>query len=212
MTYELPQLPYDYDALEPYYDEQTVHLHHDKHHAAYVAGLNKAQEMLEEARKSGDFALVQHWEKQLAFHSSGNILHTIFWENMAPNAGGEPSGDLADQIREDFGSFDSFKKQFNNCAITVEGNGWAALAWCAELQSMNIVQIENHQKQVVMGMVPLLVLDMWEHAYYLKFQNRRPEWVEAWWNLANWQDVSKRWGEVRRCAHPIVAGPVRASL
>lgn len=210
--YELPNLPYDYNALEPHYDEQTVRLHHDKHHAAYVAGLNKAEEKLEECRDSGDFATVQHWEKQLAFHSSGNILHTMFWENMSPEPKGQPDGDLAKQIEQDFGSLDAFKGQFNNAAISVEGSGWAILAWSPELQKLQIAQVENHQKEVAMGMVPLLVLDMWEHAHYLKFQNRRSEWVEAWWHVANWADVEKRFEEVRRCAHGTYAEPARASI
>jgi Fe-Mn family superoxide dismutase len=196
--HELPPLPYDYNALEPYYDEQTVRLHHDKHHAAYVNGLNNAEAKLEEARKNGDFALVQHWERLLAFHASGDLLHTIFWENMAPNAGGEPKGTLADQIKKDFGSFEAFKKQFSAVAAAVEGSGWAVLGWSNDFDKLYITAIENHQKQTIMGMEPLLVLDVWEHAYYLKYQNRRPDWIEAWWNLVNWQDVSKRFADATK--------------
>lgn len=192
MKHELPPLPYDYNALEPYYDEQTVRLHHDKHHAAYVAGQNKAEEMLEEIRKTGDFAQIQHWEKQLAFHASGNQLHTLFWQNMAPNAGGEPGGELMKQIGADFGSFDNFKKQFSAAAAAVEGSGWVMLGWMPDYKKLYILQVENHQKLVVPGIEPLMVLDVWEHAYYLKYQNRRPDWIEAWWNLANWPDVQKR--------------------
>ena len=192
MAHELPPLPYAYNALEPYYDEETVRLHHDKHHAAYVAGQNKAEEMLAAARASGDFALIQHWERQLAFHASGNALHTMFWENMAPKAGGQPTGALADQIKADFGSFDAFKKQFSAAAAAVEGSGWTLLGWSPDFARLYIVNIENHQKQTVMGLVPLLILDVWEHAYYLKRQNKRPEWIEAWWNLVNWPDAAKR--------------------
>ena len=192
MAHELPPLPYAYNALEPYYDEETVKLHHDKHHAAYVAGQNKAEEMLAAARASGDFALIQHWERQLAFHASGNALHTMFWENMAPKAGGEPTGALADQIKADFGSFDAFKKQFSAAAAAVEGSGWTLLGWSPDFARLYIVNIENHQKQTVMGLVPLLILDVWEHAYYLKRQNKRAEWIEAWWNLVNWPDAAKR--------------------
>ncbi|MCX8052972.1 MAG: superoxide dismutase [Armatimonadetes bacterium] len=192
MAHELPPLPYAYNALEPYYDEQTVRLHHDKHHAAYVTGQNKAEEMLAAARESGDFSLIQHWERQLAFHASGNALHTLFWENMAPNAGGEPTGKLADQIKADFGSFDAFKKQFSAAAAAVEGSGWTLLGWSPQFKRLYIVNIENHQKQTVMGLTPLLIIDVWEHAYYLKYQNRRAEWVEAWWNLVNWPDVARR--------------------
>lgn len=195
MKHELPPLPYDYDALEPYYDEQTLRLHHDKHHAAYVAGQNKAEEMLEQARAQGDLALVQHWQRQLAFHSSGNLLHAIFWANMAPNAGGEPQGDLADRIKSDFGSFDAFKKQFSQAAITAEASAWAVLGWSPEYQRLYITQVENHQKQTMTGIRPLLVLDVWEHAYYLKFQNRRADWVESWWNIVNWQDVARRYAD-----------------
>ncbi len=198
MKHELPPLPYDYNALEPYYDEETLRLHHDKHHAAYVAGQNKAEEMLAQARASGDFAMIQHWERQLAFHSSGNLLHTIFWNNMAPNAGGEPQGDLANQITKDFGSFENFKKQFSAAAVAVEGSGWAVLGWSPEFGKLYIAAIENHQKQTVMGLEPILVCDVWEHAYYLRYQNRRADWVENWWNLVNWQDVSKRYADVMK--------------
>ena len=192
MKHELAPLPYDYNALEPHYDEATVRLHHDKHQAAYVAGLNKAEEELEKARAAGDYAMIQHWEKQLAFHGSGNILHTIFFRNMAPNAGGEPSKKLAGQIATDFGSFESFKKQFSAAAIAVEGSGWAVLGWSPDYKKLYILQIENHQKLTLQGIEPLLVVDVWEHAYYLKYQNRRAEWVEAWWNLVNWKDVEQR--------------------
>lgn len=192
MKHELPPLPYDYNALEPNYDEQTVRLHHDKHHAAYVAGQNKAEEMLEEARKSGDFALIAHWEKQLAFHASGNFLHTLFWENMAPGGGGDPTGALAKQIETDFGSIDAFKKQFSAAAAAVEGSGWAMLGWMWGWQKLYILQVENHQKLLIPGIKPLLVCDVWEHAYYLKYQNRRAEWIENWWQIVNWQDIQKR--------------------
>jgi len=197
MAHELPPLPYAYNALEPHYDEETVRLHHDKHHAAYVAGQNKAEEMLAAARASGDFALIQHWQRQLAFHASGNALHTMFWENMAPNAGGEPTGKLAEQIKTDFGpstgsGFDAFKKQFSAAAAAVEGSGWTLLGWSPEFKRFYIVNIENHQKQTVMGLVPLLIIDVWEHAYYLKHQNKRAEWIEAWWHLVNWPDAAKR--------------------
>ena len=192
MKHELPPLPYEYNALEPYYDEATVRLHHDKHQAAYVAGLNKAEEELEKARAAGDYSLMQYWEKQLAFHGSGNILHTIFFQNMAPNAGGEPSGALMDQIKTDFGSLENFKKQFSAAAVAVEGSGWAVLGWLPEYRKHYILQIENHQKLTLWGIKPLLVIDVWEHAYYLKYQNRRADWVEAWWRLVNWKDVEQR--------------------
>ena len=197
MKHELPPLPYDYNALEPYYDEQTMHLHHDKHHAAYVAGLNKAEEELAKARQTGDFALIQHWEKQLAFHGSGDLLHTLFWENMSPLGGGEPKDGLLDEIIRDFGSYDAFKKQFSAAAVAVEGSGWAVLAYMAAFNKLYILQIENHQKLTMWGIRPVLVLDVWEHAYYLKYQNRRSEWVENWWNLVKWDDVAMRLSEAK---------------
>ena len=197
MKHELPLLPYDYNALEPHYDEETVRLHHDKHHAAYVAGLNKAEEELEKARAAGDFALVQHWEKQLAFHGSGDILHTLFWESMSPNGGGEPKDGLLELINKDFGGFDAFKKQFSAAAAAVEGSGWAVLGYMPAFDKLYILQIENHQKLTIWGIRPILVVDVWEHAYYLKYQNRRPEWIENWWRVANWENASKMLAEAK---------------
>lgn len=198
MPYELPPLPYAYDALEPYYDEQTVRLHHDKHHAAYVAGLNKAEEQLAAARASGDYALIKHWERELAFHGSGHLLHTLFWENMTPGGGGEPDGELAAQIAQDFGSFGAFKAQFSAAANAVEGSGWGLLGWLPAFGKLVILQVEKHQDLTVWGVVPLLIVDVWEHAYYLKYQNRRAEWVNNWWNLVNWPDVARRFAAARR--------------
>lgn len=198
MPYELPPLPYAYDALEPYYDEQTVRLHHDKHHAAYVAGLNKAEEQLAAARAAGDYALVKHWERELAFHGSGHLLHTLFWENMTPGGGGEPSGELAAQIAQDFGGFEAFKAQFNAAANAVEGSGWGLLGWLPAFGKLVILQVEKHQDLTLWGVVPLLIVDVWEHAYYLKYQNRRAEWVSNWWNLVNWPDVARRFAAARR--------------
>ncbi len=192
--YELPPLPYDYNALEPYIDEQTMRLHHDKHHLAYVNGLNVALEKLEAARAAGDFALTKHWSREAAFHGSGHLLHTIFWSNMAPagNGGGEPSGELAAQIVKDFGSFAAFKAHFSAAANQVEGNGWALLVWESVAGQLEVLQSEKHQNLTQWGVRPLLVLDVWEHAYYLKYQNNRPAYVEAWWNVVNWSDVAER--------------------
>ncbi len=177
----------------------------------YVKGLNTAEEKLEEARKSGDFAMIQQWERQLAFHGSGDILHTMFWENMAPDAGGQPQGDLMNQINKDFGSFDAFKKQFSDAAVAVEGSGWGLLGWSPQYQRMYILQVENHQKLTMWGIAPLLVVDVWEHAYYLKFQNRRAEWVESWWNIVNWSDVATRFAGVKKGA-AAVHEPARAHM
>ncbi len=176
MAYELPPLPYPYNALEPHMDEQTMHLHHDMHHKAYVDGLNNAEKKLAEARTSGDLALVKHWERELAFHGSGHFLHAMFWTNMAPagkGGGGQPAGTLADQIITDFGSFDAFKKQYSAAAVAVEGSGWAILAWQPEGNRLVILTAEKHQNLTQWGVIPLLVLDVWEHAYYLKYQNKR---------------------------------------
>lgn len=197
MTYTLPELPYAYNALEPHYDEQTVRIHHDMHHKAYVDGLNNALSKLAQARENGDYALIKHWEKELAFQGSGHVLHTLFWENMTPQSSGNPSGDLLKQIEQDFGSFEAFQKQFSAAAGAVEGSGWAVLGWQPQLGQLLITQVEKHQDLTVWGIVPLLILDVWEHAYYLKYQNRRAEWIKAWWNIVNWEVVAQRFGAVR---------------
>jgi Fe-Mn family superoxide dismutase len=195
MTHELPPLPYAYNALEPHIDEQTMHLHHDIHHKGYVDGLNTAEKKLAEARAAGDYALVKHWSRELAFHGSGHFMHSLFWPNMAPagkGGGGEPAGALAEQIKKDLGSFDAFKKQYSAAAVAVEGSGWAVLAWQPQGNQLVILQSEKHQQLTQWGVVPLLVLDVWEHAYYLKYQNKRAAYVEAWWNVVNWADVADR--------------------
>ncbi len=195
MAYELPPLPYPYNALEPYIDEQTMHLHHDIHHQAYVNGLNTALQKLAEARKAGDFALVKHWEREAAFHGSGHFLHAIFWPNMAPagkGGGGEPTGDLASQINRDFGSFEAFKNQFLAASNAVEGSGWGILAWEPNAGQLVILTAEKHQNLTQWGVTPLLVLDVWEHAYYLKYQNKRPEYTKAFFNIINWSNVAER--------------------
>ncbi|MDI9480264.1 MAG: superoxide dismutase [Syntrophomonadaceae bacterium] len=197
MTYTLPELPYAYNALEPHYDEQTVRIHHDMHHKAYVDGLNNALSKLAQARENGDYALIKHWEKELAFQGSGHVLHTLFWENMTPQSSGNPSGDLLKQIEQDFGSFEAFQKQFSAAAGAVEGSGWAVLGWQPQLGQLLITQVEKHQDLTVWGIVPLLILDVWEHAYYLKYQNRRAEWIKAWWNIVNWEVVEKRFETAR---------------
>ncbi len=190
--YKLPELPYAYDALEPHYDEETVKLHHSAHHKTYVDGLNNAVAKLEEARNTGDYVLIKHWERELAFHGSGHILHSIFWANMSPNGGGAPTGPIAEQIDKDFGSFEAFKKHFSAATAAVEGSGWGILVWNPHAKRLEIMQAEKHQDLTIWGVTPLLVCDVWEHAYYLKYKNKRPAWVEAWWNLINWDDVNKR--------------------
>jgi len=201
-------LPYDYNALEPHIDEQTMRLHHDKHHQSYVDGLNKAEQKLAEARASGDFALVKHWEREVAFHGSGHMLHSIFWPNMTPKGGGEPSGELAEAIRRDFGSYEGFKNHFQAAAVAVEGSGWAILAYQTLTDQLVILGVEKHQNLNQFGSVPLLVLDVWEHAYYLKYQNRRADYVKAFFNVINWADVANRY-RTARSARIQTAEPAR---
>ena len=198
--YKLPDLPYAYNALEPYIDEATMKLHHDKHHAAYVNGFNAALKKLEEARAKGDFASVQALSKLAAFHGSGHAMHSIFWEVMCPKEkSAEPSsGELFDSIVASFGSLEAFKKHFSEAAKAVEGSGWAVLAYEPIGKRLLVLQAENHQKLTVQGSVPLLVLDVWEHAYYLKYQNNRGAYVDAWWNVVNWAEVEKRFAHAKK--------------
>lgn len=192
MKHELPALPYEYTALEPHYAESTLRLHHGAHHKAYVDGLNNAAEKLAAAREKGDYALVKHWERELAFHGSGHILHSIFWDNMKPGGGGPAVGPVAELIDRDFGGFDAFKKQYSAAAAAVEGSGWTLLCRVPIFDKLEILTAEKHQNLTQWGAVPLLVLDLWEHAYYLQYQNRRAAFIEAWWNLVNWEDVNRR--------------------
>ncbi len=197
MARTLPELPYAYDALEPYYDKETVELHHSKHHQGYVTGINNALEKLEAARESGDMAAVKALSKEVAFHGSGDMLHTLFWQCMKPQGGGEPDGKLDEQVKKDFGSYDAFKKQFIAAANQVQGSGWAILGWHPLLEKLLILQCENHENLTVQGIVPLLVLDVWEHAYYLKFQNRRPEWTANFLDhLVNWDFVASQYDKI----------------
>jgi len=194
----LPPLPYPYDALEPCIDETTMRLHHDKHHRSYVDGLNRAEKKMLEARRQGDFDLIKHWEREAAFNGAGHYLHTIFWEAMSPDGGGAPGGELAKQIKRDFGSFEAFKAHFSNAAEKVEGGGWAILVWSPRSRRLEILQAEKHQNLSQWDVVPLLPLDVWEHAYYLKYNNRRADYIDAWWNVVNWPYVGKRFEQARR--------------
>jgi Fe-Mn family superoxide dismutase len=199
MAHELPPLPYAYDALEPHIDEQTMRLHHDIHHAGYVTGLNNAEAKLAEARAANDYALVKHWSREAAFHGSGHLLHSIFWPNMiAPSkAKAAPGGALAKAIKRDFGSFEAFKAQFIAASIAVEGSGWGILAYRPADDSLVVLTAEKHQNLTQWGVVPLLVLDVWEHAYYLKYQNKRGEYVKNFFNIINWEDVASRYANAR---------------
>ena len=192
MTHELPPLPYDYNALEPHIDEQTMRLHHDKHHLAYVNGLNNAEAKLSEARDKNDFALVKHWEREAAFHGAGHFLHCIFWENMGPNCGGEPKGDLSEAIASRFGSFEKFIAHFKAAGTAVEASGWVLLTKNRLTHALDILSAEKHQNLSQWVSVPILALDVWEHAYYLKYQNNRAAYVEAFTKVINWADVAKK--------------------
>jgi Fe-Mn family superoxide dismutase len=190
--YTLPELDYSYDALEPYIDAETMELHHDKHHAAYVKGANSALERLAEAREKDDFGNLPALERALAFNLSGHVLHSLFWENMAPKAGGRPQGELASAIDEEFGSFEILQKQVNAVAATIMGSGWAALVWEPLGKKLLVTQIYDHQSNLAQAGTPLLVLDAWEHAFYLQYENRKTEFFDAVWNVWNWEDVAAR--------------------
>ena len=196
--HKLPPLPYAYNALEPYIDEETMRLHHDKHHKSYVDGLNKAELELQKARQSNNFDLVKHWERELAFNGAGHYLHTIFWSIMSPKGGGKPQGRLLNAINQSFGSFDKFKKQFSEAANKVEGGGWAILVWSPRSGRLEILQAEKHQNLSQWDVIPLLALDVWEHAYYLKYKNDRKKYIDNWWNLVNWPEVDKRFNEAQK--------------
>ncbi len=197
--YVLPDLPYAKDALEPVIDKATVEFHHDKHHASYVAGANKAEENLQKARDTGDFALVKHWERELAFHGSGHILHTIYWTNLTSQAkSGKPNAELEKALTSDFGGVDKFKTQLVNASISVEGSGWGILAYHALTKKLTVLQTEKHQDLTVWGAMPLLVIDVWEHAYYLKYQNRRADYVNAIFSIINWDNVAERLDAARK--------------
>jgi len=195
--YLLPELAYDYGALEPHLSGRILELHHGKHHKAYVDGANTVLDRLAEARETGDFGSINQLEKNLAFHLSGHILHSIFWKNLSPSGGGEPAGELASAIDEQLGSFDAFKAQLTEAAMNVQGSGWGALSWEPVGQRVIVEQVYDHQGNVGQGGPPLLVLDMWEHAYYLQYENRKAEWVDAFWELVNWDDVATRFTAAR---------------
>lgn len=189
MAHELPKLPYDYDALAPFLGEETLRLHHDRHHRGYVDGLNAAEEKLNEAREAGDFNAIRSLCDALAFNYSGHLFHSIYWECMSPNGGGEPSGALLEQIESDFESFPIFKAQFLAATNSIQGSGWGVLAWQPLGQKLVILQAEKHQNLAQWGVVPVLVLDVWEHAYYLDYQNRRTDYTAAFFDVVNWACV-----------------------
>ncbi len=195
--YTLPDLPYSPGALEPHYSGEIVALHHDKHHAAYVKGANDTLEQLSAAREAGDFSAINMLSRSYAFHLSGHVLHSIFWTNMSPDGGGRPEGELASAIEEYFGTFDAFQAQLTAATVNVQGIGWGALAWEPAAGRLVVEQVHDHQGNVGAGSVPLLVIDSWEHAYYLQYKNVKADFVKAFWNIVNWPDVAARFAAAR---------------
>jgi len=192
--YTLPQLPYKYDELQPYISQEQLALHHQKHHQAYVNGANAILERLDKARKEGTDLDIKATLKELSFHIGGHLLHSLFWANLAPagRGGGKPTGALSTALEKEFGGFDRFKKEFSLAASSVEGSGWAALSFCRQTDRPIIMQIEKHNTNVYPMFTILMVIDVWEHAYYLDYKNDRAKFVDAFWNIVNWDEVSKR--------------------
>lgn len=196
-SYTLPELPYDYAALEPHISARIMELHHTKHHKAYVDGANAALAGMVEARESGNFAAINKLEKDLAFHLGGHVNHSIFWTNMAPGAGGRPDGELAAAIDEFFGSFDGFQAHFQAASLGIQGSGWGVLSWDPVGAKLIIQQLFDQQGNTAQGTIPVLQLDMWEHAFYLDYQNVKADYVSAFWNIVNWSNVSQRFEAAR---------------
>lgn len=192
--YTLPKLPYGYKDLEPHISETQLRIHHQKHHQGYVNGSNAILEKLDNARKEGANLDLKSTLKTLSFNIGGHVLHSLFWPNLAPSSkgGGKPGGVLGDAIQKEFGSFERFKKEFFQSAVSVEGSGWAALSFCRQTNRPIIMQIEKHNTNVYPMFRILMVLDVWEHAYYLDYKNERAKFVDAFWNIVNWNEVSRR--------------------
>ena len=211
-VYSLPELPYDYVALEPVISGEIIELHHDKHHAAYVKGANDTLEQLAEARDKDSWGSINGLEKSLAFHLSGHILHTIYWQNMTGDGGGEPletdgTGELADAIAESFGSFARFKAQLSKAAATTQGSGWGVLAYEPVSGRLIVEQVYDHQSNVGQGSVPILVFDAWEHAFYLPYRNQKVDFVEAMWRVVNRQNVSARYTAAKLHSDGLLLAP-----
>jgi len=190
--YTLPELGYDFAALEPHISAQIMELHHDKHHQAYVTGANTALAQLAEARETGNLANVNKLEKDLAFNLGGHVNHSIFWTNLSPDGGDKPTGELAAAIDDQFGSFDKFTAHFTATALGVQGSGWAILGYDSIGKNLSVFQLFDQQGNIPLGLVPLLTLDVWEHAYYLDYKNVRADYVKAFWNIVNWANVQER--------------------
>jgi Fe-Mn family superoxide dismutase len=201
MAYELPPLPYDYNALEPYIDEETMHLHHDKHHQAYVNNLNAALQGQSQFENMSIDQLIrslnsvpENIRTAVRNNGGGHINHSMFWQIMKPSGGGEPTGDLASAISSAFGSFDQFKAAFNDAGAKRFGSGWAWLVIGAD-GKLAVTSTANQDSPLIDGLYPVMGNDVWEHAYYLKYQNRRPEYLAAWWNVVNWDEIAKRFAQ-----------------
>ena len=196
--YALPQLPYGYDELQPHISQEQLTLHHQKHHQAYVNSANAILEKLDKARKEGTDFDVKATLKELSFHIGGHLLHSLFWTNIAPSGkgGGKPKGTLGIALEKEFGSFERFKKEFSMAATSVEGSGWAALSFCRQTNRPIIMQIEKHNTNVYPMFTILMVIDVWEHAYYLDYKNERAKFVDAFWNIVNWDELNKRLGRI----------------
>ena len=183
-----------------------MELHHSKHHKAYVDGANNALTGLEEARETGNFANINRLEKDLAFHLGGHINHSIFWTNLAPNSGGVPEGELAAAITEFFGSFEKFQAHFTAASMGIQGSGWGVLSWDPVGKQLIIQQLFDQQGNTAQGTIPILQLDMWEHAFYLDYQNVKADYVKAFWNIVNWADVAKRFDSVKASSRSLLLG------
>lgn len=196
--YVLPKLPYDYKDLEPYISEKQLKIHYEKHHQGYVNGANAILEKLEKARKDGFDLDIKSTLKALSFNIGGHILHSLFWPNLAPSVkgGGEPGEVLSETIEKEFGSLERFKREFSQAAVSVEGSGWAALTFCRQTNRPIIMQIEKHNTNIYPTFRILMVIDVWEHAYYLDYKNARAKFVDGFWNIVNWNKVNKRLEEL----------------
>ncbi|OLL80711.1 Superoxide dismutase [Mn] [Pseudonocardia sp. Ae168_Ps1] len=195
--YTLPDLPYDYGALAPHIAPEIMELHHSKHHNTYVQGLNGTIDKLAEAREKNDFGAIVGLEKTLAFNLGGHVNHSAFWKNLSPDGGDKPTGDLASAIDNDFGSFDAFQAHFTAAATTIQGSGWAILGFDRLGQKLLIHQLYDQQSQLPAGQTPIVLLDMWEHAFYLQYKNVKPDYVKAWWNVVDWADAAERFAAAR---------------
>jgi len=195
--YTLPDLSYDYGSLEPHVSGQIMELHHSKHHQTYVNGLNTTLGKLTEARDSGSFDAIVGLEKTLAFNLGGHVNHSIFWKNLSADGGDKPTSELSSAIDEQFGSFEAFRAHFTAAATTIQGSGWAILSYDVLGSRLLIHQLYDQQANLPLGQIPMVMLDMWEHAFYLQYKNVKPDYVNAWWNVVNWSDAAARFDSAR---------------